>query len=103
MRANSLHHHLREDRQDLFPLGVVVATPAVIFHFEQHGINAQDYIERHVRGDYGNIPSEDWTENVYSVKHGHRILSSYTVADEVIWIITEADRSSTCILFPSEY
>ena len=32
-----------------------------------------------------------------------RLLSSYTIAGERVWIITEADRSSTCLLFPSEY
>jgi hypothetical protein len=33
-----------------------------------------------------------------------RILSAYHLKDGTkIWIITEADRSSTCILLPSEY
>jgi hypothetical protein len=39
------------------------------------------------------------------VKHGFRIISSYAVgrAGERVWILTKADRSSTCILLPEEY
>jgi hypothetical protein len=33
-----------------------------------------------------------------------RVLSAYrTNRSDRIWIITEADRSSTCLLLPSEY
>jgi hypothetical protein len=44
-------------------------------------------------------------ENEHSHKYGFRILSSYPVEDdgERVWIITEADRSSTCVLLPEEY
>jgi len=36
---------------------------------------------------------------------GYRLLSAYTLPDsgEKIWIITEADRSVTTLLLPSEY
>jgi hypothetical protein len=43
-------------------------------------------------------------ENEYSVAHGFRLLSNYiTAAGEKLWIITEADRSSTTLLLPDEY
>jgi len=35
--------------------------------------------------------------------HGARILSSYEVAGQRVWLITEADRSATTLLFPAEY
>ncbi|CAN5644679.1 hypothetical protein BH20ACT11_BH20ACT11_12230 [soil metagenome] len=40
-----------------------------------------------------------------SVREGFRIVSSYPLGDTStkVWIITEADRSSTCILLPEEY
>ncbi len=43
------------------------------------------------------MPPADAKENDFSMKHGLRILSSYAVrrAGERVWIITEADRSST--------
>jgi len=46
----------------------------------------------------------DIRENQLSVEQGFRILSAYRLSDQTrIWIITEADRSSTCILLPEEY
>jgi hypothetical protein len=47
---------------------------------------------------------EDKTENELSLKHGFRLLSSYPVTETAtLWIITEADRSVTTLLLPSEY
>lgn len=87
----------------LFPLGHVVATRAVLTHLEKHGVNAQPYLDRHVHGDWGDVPSDDAVENNLSVREGFRILSAYTIADKKVWIITEADRSVTTLLFPEEY
>ena len=43
-------------------------------------------------------------ENLYSLKHGFRVSSSYrTKAGAVVWIITEAACASTTILLPQEY
>jgi hypothetical protein len=50
------------------------------------------------------VPAEDKQENELSVEKGFRILSAYVLKTGVkIWIISEADRSSTCLLLPSEY
>lgn len=87
----------------LFALGVIVATPAVLAHLNKHCINAQLYLERHVHCDWGDVPPEDAKENQLSVERGFRILSSYDIAGERVWVITEADRSSTCLLFPADY
>ncbi len=87
----------------LFPLGQIVATPAVADHFAKHVLSPLDYLSRHVRGDWGDVPLEDAAANQLSIERGTRILSSYKVAAETVWIITEADRSSTTLLFPSEY
>lgn len=87
----------------LFSLGRILATPALLEHFEKHQIIASDYLSRHVTGDFGELDEEDKAENQLSIKQGFRILSAYTIAGERIWIITEADRSVTTLLFPSEY
>lgn len=63
----------------------------------------QELLGMHVAGDWGEIPAEDARENQVSVREGFRVLSSYVVGGQKIWIITEADRSSTCLLLPSEY
>jgi hypothetical protein len=88
----------------LFDLGRVVATPGAMDLLASAGENPARLLERHASGDWGEVPPEDARENERSLKYGFRILSSYPVGDdgERVWIITEADRSSTCLL-PSEY
>ncbi len=87
----------------LFSLGQIVATPALLRHFELHHIDARQYLKRHVTGNFGGLNEEDEAENRLSIERDFRILSAYTIAGERIWIITEADRSVTTLLFPSEY
>ncbi len=87
----------------LFPLGRVVATPGAL---KLLAIARQDpaaLLSRHQAGDWGEVPAEDAKENDLSVQAGFRILSSYPVGDHRLWIITEADRSSTCVLRSDEY
>jgi hypothetical protein len=90
----------------LFPLGSVVATPGALSLLTDAGVNPAEPLQRHRRGDWGEVPDEDARENELSVGRGFRILSSYRVGtnkEERIWVITEADRSSTCLLLPEEY
>ena len=87
-----------------FPLGQVVATPGALEALRQAGDEPLLYLVRPQSGDWGDVPEEDAKENEFSVENGFRILSAYTLKDGTrIWVITEADRSSTCILLPSEY
>ena len=61
-------------------------------------------LRRHAAGDWGNVDSEDWASNDEALRKGTRLLSSYQTQDKtVFWIITEADRSVTTILLPSDY
>jgi hypothetical protein len=88
----------------LFPLGQVVATPGALEALEESGQEPIEFLRRHVTGDWGQLDKADIQENEYSLKHGLRLLSSYrTNKGTKIWVITEADRSSTCLLLPSEY
>ena len=87
-----------------FPLGRVVATPGALRALEKAEQVPNIFLDRHVNGDWGDIPEADKQENELSVEQGFRILSAYTTsAGEEIWILTEADRSSTTIMLPSEY
>lgn len=86
-----------------FPLGQVVATPRALKLLEEVGEDPCFLLARHRRGDWGELNSHDHRENELSLKHGWRLLSSYPVGDKKVWIITEADRSYTTILLPSEY
>ena len=68
------------------------------------GQTGAEFLARHQSGDWGTVGPADAAENQLSVEQGFRILSAYTLNSGTrIWIITEADRSSTCILLPSEY
>jgi hypothetical protein len=88
----------------LFPLGRVVATPGAIEALEKAKTSAWDLLRRHVVGDFGEVDQEDWQANLDAIKDDARILSAYTLATgERIWVITEADRSSSCVLTPEEY
>ncbi len=62
-------------------------------------------LARHATGDWGNMSKEDKAENNLALKEGNlRIFSAYENPGlPKIWIITEADRSVTTILFPEEY
>jgi hypothetical protein len=94
----------RTARQPLFELGQLVATPGALAALEKTGQNAMEFLSRHVRGDWGELPEEDKTENRFSLEKGFRLLSSYrTAANDKLWVITEADRSVTTILLPQEY
>ena len=71
-----------------------------------------DYLSRHLRGDWGCVCEDDKTLNDEAVKAGSRVLSAYPIdpdrpckgyGDNVVWVITEADRSVTTFLLPSEY
>ncbi|KVN59758.1 hypothetical protein WM03_24645 [Burkholderia ubonensis] len=87
----------------LFALGRIVATPGVLDLLDRHGIAADQFLRRHITGDWGDVPPEDAKSNWLAVTHGSRILSRFSVGGERCWIITEADRRVTTLLLPSEY
>lgn len=84
------------------PLGRVVITRGAL-----DTLNGEDVLlslARHQQGDWGDVWEEDWNQNDYAVGQLLRILSSYRDRNGCkFWVITEADRSSTCILLPEEY
>lgn len=87
-----------------FNLGLPCITPGAVSAFEESGENPHDYLRRHQAGDWGDLCEDDRNENELSLLHGLRLLSAYTLPNAVkIWVITEADRSSTTVLLPEEY
>jgi hypothetical protein len=95
---------LRPPAGGLFPSGLVVATPGALAACERAQISPATYIYRHLAGDWGELDEKDRRENDHSLRHGWRLLSAYRLpTGERLWIITEADRSATTVLLPSEY
>lgn len=87
-----------------FQLGKVVATPGAIEALTAAQTSAWELLSKHVSGDFGDVDADDRQSNLDAIKDGERILSAYKLkTDERLWVITEADRSSTCILRPDEY
>jgi hypothetical protein len=87
-----------------FVLGHIVATPGALDAFEKTGQSPAEFLSRHVRGDWGDLCDEDKQTNEDALSDGGRIFSAYHLNDGTkIWIITEADRSSSCCLLPHQY
>lgn len=87
----------------LFPLGRVVATPGALEHCAKNTISPLTLIGRHHRGDWGDLCDDDRMANENSLFSGGRIFSSYRIADEKLYCISEWDRSATTLLLAREY
>lgn len=88
-----------------FEPGNVYSTPGVNAKLEDVGFMIVS-LNRHINGDWGNMCDEDKAANEEALVDGLRLMSVYKRmdhSDDTIWIITEADRSSTTILLPDEY
>jgi len=105
--ANSSITRLPMTTSKSFPLGQLVFTRGVndlIAENKDFALFVLTSLQRHARGDWGDLSEEDKKENEYSLNRRLRLLSAYERPPlPKIWIITEADRSVTTILFPEEY
>jgi predicted RNA methylase len=90
-----------------FQLGRLVMTRTVQDLVTSKGFNPYPHLAAHKSGDWGDADVSDRKSNDYALKHGDlRIFSSYDAPQAPggkLWIITEADRSSTTIMLPSDY
>ena len=93
-------------------LGQVVATASI------HSLMASDLsfhtfiytsLMRHEKGGLGEVCEEDHESNQTALVSGRRIFAVYECGTahpeygQKIYVITEADRSSTTVLWPWEY
>jgi hypothetical protein len=87
-----------------FPLGQTVATPGALEALQDSGQSPAEFLARHVQADWGEVCVGDGKLNDDALANGERVLSAYRTRKGVrLWVITEADRSSTCVLLPEEY
>ena len=93
------NNHLRPR----FSLGRLVATPGALQALEEAGQSPTDFLSRHVAGDWGEVCAGDKKLNDEALVNGERLLSAYrTLRNVRIWVITEADRASTCVCLPED-
>lgn len=87
-----------------FDLGRVVATPGALAALEESGESASKFLRRHQFGDWGDVDADDAEANEEALQVALRIFSVYhTSLGQKLYVITEADRSSTCVLRSEEY
>ena len=92
------------DKPVLFDTGFIVRTPGAMLALIEAQVTESRLIERHQSGDFGELCDEDVSTNWDAIRLGGRVLSSYPVDPRTkVWVITEADRSVTTLLLPSEY
>lgn len=86
-----------------FDLGQVLITPGA--YEELNLMDAAYSLDRHAKGDFGEMCEEDKMLNDEAIVLGDgHIMSAYKDRNGIkFWIITEWDRSATTILLPSEY
>jgi len=74
-----------------------------------HRVFILECLLKHLNYDFGILSNEDHNANMSAIQNGGRVLSIYLIPEELkidqekIYIITEADRSYTTVLYPCEY
>lgn len=92
---------------DKFKTGQILCTAGVnnlMCENDYFRMFVHECLVRHMLGDWGNLCEGDRQANERALIGDSRLLSAYKMGDlPKVWIITEADRSVTTILFPDEY
>lgn len=96
-----------------FEIGRVIATTSV---WELLETNADfnrfvsECLSRYILYDWGDTDKNSWEKNDLAVSQGGRVVAVYFIPDEIeetfndqIWFFTEADRSTTTIMFLGEF
>ena len=100
---------MNTQQQSQFHLGQIVATPGALEALARNNTTGLEYLKRHAAGDWGILSERDQQANQEALQTGARIMSSYLLADETLWIITDAaiddngTRLVTTLLLPDEY
>ncbi len=89
----------------LFELGKITLTPTAISIIAKFKVPIGDLLDRHERGDYGDVSEKDWRENTLALLPDsvERVMSVYSVDTAKIWIITDPDRKVTTLLTEEDF
>ena len=107
-----------QDRKPLFALGELVVTQGAEGLLRQAAIPVVELLERHQRGDWGQVDAVDMRQNALGVRLGLRIRSAYDISISrvattpdgaltitrlnTVWIVTSPDRRRTTVFLPRE-
>src|SRR5258706_5674798 len=102
MRRN--HNTATQTSVTRFTLGQTFITLGAEEALQIAGQTAIEFLRRHMSCDWGELSDDDVQENKLALEQGFRLLSNYqTGQGQQRWIMTDADRSATTVLLPSEY
>lgn len=86
----------------LFSRGILLITVGALRAIPEDNVKAA--LDRHIRGDWGDLDADDVLANNRALELGGRLFSAYKSATgKKFWVITEADRSQTTVLLPEDY
>jgi hypothetical protein len=92
-----------------FAPGRINVTPAAQAALRAAGMTPADLLARHVRGDWGRVDAIDRRQNELGQRLPMQVRSIYALPGQnagesvTVWVITQADRSSTRVLLAREY
>lgn len=92
---------LDNSRKPPFTLGKIMVTQAISEILSP--VQIHHLIEQQLCYDWGNICQSDWILNDNAINEYGRVVSLHSVDNEDVFVITEADRSATTIMFAYEY
>ena len=92
---------LDNSRKPPFILGKIMVTQAISEILNP--VQIHHLIEQQLSYDWGNTCQSDWILNDNAINEHGRVVSLHSVDNEDVFVITEADRSATTIMFAYEY
>lgn len=88
----------------LFALGRIEVTPAAAAALGEAGLQVETLLERHQRGEWGEVDDHVRQHNAFSLQYGGLIRSAYSIAAGVDLLVnTSRDRSYTKVLLADEF
>ena len=88
----------------LFPPGSIVISQQVVVALHESGETLFQFVNRHISGDWGDVPPERRAANMVALISGDRLFSAYrTAVGMELWVITDQERAVTGLLLPDEY
>ena len=89
-----------------FELGREGVTPGIygaMVSSREFALEIMHAMQLFCHGNWGRMSEEDKEMNELALKDGGRLMGTYKTCKGKVWIITEAGRSVTTVLFPREY
>ncbi len=88
----------------VFNPGAVSYTDTAADALSRFGLMPIDLVRRHCMADWSHMLPHDRQHNLDALANRGRIVSSFRLGGDIrVWVITEADFSSTSVLLPGEY